>query len=232
MVYILVLLIISVTVLWIYGFISANDFSVPLDGSLHFKKVLIIFPHADDEVQSMGGFLKKLSNEGSAISWMILTKGEKGNALGIPDPQLAEIRILEAKKAAEFYGVMEIIQKDYPDGGTEKYFNEIKKDIRQIVEKIKPDLVLTYDLAGLYGHPDHITVAKAVTDVVETEFPDVELWYLSFPKKLLKKITLPEFMAEDPKFREKRMYPNERVFVGLTGIFTKMNVISTYKSQL
>ena len=48
--------------LWLYGFNEANDLNVPskyIQDLKDIKKVLIIFPHPDDEANSLGGTITK-----------------------------------------------------------------------------------------------------------------------------------------------------------------------------
>lgn len=217
---------------WIAGFLYSNDFtvhskSIPKD----VKKALVIFPHADDEALTAGGFLSQLAKSGAKVDWVILTKGEKGNENATYDEALKHVRIGEAKKAAEIYKIKEIIQKEYPDNGVEEYKEKLTDELRNIIDKRKPDLILTYDLAGLYGHPDHMIASEVITSLVKKEFSDTSLWYASYPKRLLEMVQLPEHMANNTNFKEKRSYPTRRVWVGLHGIANKINAAYSYKSQ-
>lgn len=218
-------------ILWIYGFVSANDFSLPKGKIDNFKRAVVIFPHPDDEAMSCGGLLKKLADAGADVTWVVLTKGEKGNPEGKFDDDLKEIRVKEAEKVAEIYGV-NLVQWDYPDGSVDIHQCKIQKDLKQIIKSANPDLIITYDPAGLYGHPDHIIVSQIATQLIKKEFLHAKLKYISFPKKVMDRVTMPEFMAKDPEFKQKRSYPTERIWVGLQGIVTKTRAIYAYKSQM
>src|SRR5262245_39086441 len=74
----LALLIMLLFLFWITGFLLVTDFAVPPKKSVIFRRVLVIFPHADDEAVSCAGFLHRLSRTGSDITWLLLTKGERG----------------------------------------------------------------------------------------------------------------------------------------------------------
>lgn len=221
--------------LWIFGFVYANDFKVPSKNvskiSSDTKKLLVIFPHADDEAMSMGGLLSQLSTKGVEVYWLVLTKGEKGNENATHDEKLKEIRVNEAKNASEIYGVKELIQQDFPDNGVDEHQAELTNEIKKVMQDVKPDLVLTYDLAGLYGHPDHIVVSEVITKLVKEDFTNTKLWYVSFPEKILNMTPLPEHMAKNSNYKSKRAYPTHRIWVGFSGVVSKIKAVYSYKSQ-
>jgi LmbE family N-acetylglucosaminyl deacetylase len=230
---ILVLLVIFLLLLcWIGGLYYSNDFSLPTKDLRHLKgkKVLVIFPHADDEVFTMGGLLTQLSRIGSVVTWLVLTKGEKGTPDGQIDDRLKDIRMNEAKQAAHIYGSITYLQKGYPDGGVADHRKELTSDLAATIEKLNPNLILTYDRSGLYGHPDHIAVSEVVTEIA-THYPEIALWYASFPKRVLDSITLPIHMAKDKQFLKRRVYPTHKIWVGNRGIISKIRASKGYQSQ-
>lgn len=221
--------------LWSYAFLHANDFSVPTKTikklSEDIRSVLVIFPHADDEALSTSGFLSRLSELGVKVDWLLLTKGERGNEHATFDEKLGQIRTTEAEQVAQIYGIRKLIQKEYPDYNVTTYTDKLKVELQKNIAEIRPDLILTYDLAGLYGHPDHIIVSELVTELVKKNFPKTKLWYVSFPRKILDVSPLPEYMAKDKNFKQRRMYPTCRVWVGFRGTVHKIRAAYTYKSQ-
>lgn len=233
MILILLVPLILIIGFWFFGFIKANDFSVTDMTELpKFKKVLVVFPHVDDEAQSTGGLMTKFSESGTEVTLLILTKGEKGNADAHFDESLKEIRVKEAKNAAKVFKVGKLILKDYPDNNVSAYKTDLTKDLHQTLTEILPDLVITYDQSGLYGHPDHIAASEVLTGLIKQSFPNIQLWYISVPKKLIDQMTLPEHMATDNGFSSKRMYPTFKHFTGFQSVLNKIRVIYGYKSQL
>lgn len=226
------LVIVIVILVWACGFIYANDFSVKtITGiSQEIKKAAVIFPHADDEAFSSSGLMSVLTHHGIEVQWIILTKGERGTADGSMNEPLKSIRVQEARKAAEIYGVKKLIQKEYPDGGLAQIKDRLKSDLKETIDKFDPDLVITYDLSGLYGHPDHITASEVVTWIVKSD-PNIQLWYISMPKRMLDSISLPEHMANDRDFKAKRTYPSHKIRIGVSGVINKIKVATVYKSQ-
>ena len=102
--------------------------------------------------------------------------------------------------------------------------------IATLIEQEKPDLLITYDLAGLYGHTDHIACSEIITELKKTRFQEVPLWYVTLSKRMLARIKLPEHMAIDPHFQEKQVFPTHKLFIGVS-VFPKIKSWYTYKSQ-
>ncbi len=229
---ILLLFILLVILVWVAGYIYSNDFSVQTKSLKDFnnRKILVIFPHADDEALSAGGVLSKLAGNGANLRWIILTKGEKGTPNGEINESLKQIRIDESRHTAEILHVDSVIQGDFPDGGLNSADKKLNQYIEQQIDDFKPDLVLTYDLSGLYGHPDHIAASEITTRIISNR-PKTQLWYVSFPKRILATITLPTHMAEDVNFMNRRMNPTHKIWVGLRGIWNKIRISYVYESQ-
>lgn len=222
-------------ILWLCGFFYANDFSLPTRNinkiSSRFKTVFIVFPHADDEAISCGGLISALCKKGIQVHWIILTKGEKGNDRALYEEKLKDIRVNESKHAAQVYGIRHLIQKDYPDSNVAEHKETLKEDLKQEIAHLKPDLILTFDLAGLYGHPDHIVTSEVVTELVQKDFSNTKLWYVSFPKKILATMHLPEHMASNPEYKKRGVYPTHRIWVGFAGIVKRVRAMYGYESQ-
>lgn len=231
---ILVIVLVLVVGLWLYGFNQANDLKIPtkkIDSFKGIKKVLVIFPHPDDEANSLGGTITEFVNKDIEINWFILTKGEKGNDDAHLDENLKEIRSNEAQKVAKILGIKKLSLKDYPDNGVDQFKDELVNDIRQTIKEVNPDLVITYDESGGYGHPDHIIVSKFTTELINNEFDNIHLWYTSTPEKLYQKLSLPEQMAKGKDFKLNRKSPNFKIGVGLSGVINKVKAVYAYQSQ-
>lgn len=227
------LIILAVLGLWIYGFNAANDLSVSSKTVPDFKdihKVLVIFPHPDDEANSLGGTITQFNKHNIKVDWVIMTRGEKGNDDAHYDEKLKVIRTKEAEKVAKILNAHLTIF-DYPDNGMEDLADKLIVDVRQIISDDQPDLVVTYDQSGGYGHPDHIILSKVVTKLLESDFPKMHLWYTSTPEKLFKQLKLPEQMAKDANFKSNRKAPSIKIWVGLTGVIHKTQAIYAYQSQ-
>lgn len=229
---VVILIVILIVILtWVLGFIYINDFSISSKKLQQYKRLLVIFPHPDDEVINAGGLIQKLSHLGANITLSILSKGEKGTSDGHIENNLKQIRTEEAKRAAKHLGVSTLIHEDFGDGDLMKHKKELTMYIDDLIKKDNPDLILTYDQSGLYGHEDHIVVSEIVTNLVKTKYSTIDLWYPSLPKRVFSLITLPEHMAKDTEFLKKRAFPSIRIFTGY-GLVKKIHAVYEYRSQL
>ena len=219
-----------IPLLWIAGFLVVTDYSVPLRNARKFHNVLVIFPHADDEAITCGGSLHHFSEGGSTVTLALLTCGERGTADATRSLDLKDIRTREARAVAAILRISRFIQEDFGDGELHDKKQELSMFITALIEQENPDLLITYDLAGLYGHVDHITCSEIITDLKKTRFQGIPLWYVTFPKRVLARVKPPEHMATDPQFKEKRASPTHKLFIGVS-VLPKIKSWYIYKSQ-
>lgn len=134
-------------------------------------KLMCVLAHPDDESLGMGGVLAKCAAEGVETSVITATRGEYGwfgTAEDNPGPeQLGKIRERELRKAADVLGVHELVLLGYVDGQLDQAepaeaINLIASHIR----RLQPDVVLTFDPWGAYGHPDHIAICQFTTAAI------------------------------------------------------------------
>jgi LmbE family N-acetylglucosaminyl deacetylase len=219
-----------IPLLWLVGFLCITDFAIPSGDVRAFRRVLVIFPHADDEAVTCGGLLHRLSHTGCAVTLVILTKGERGTPNAILDDALKAVRTREAHAATAALGIARLVQEDFGDGTLHEKKPELAACIEKIIGQEQPDLLITYDLAGFYGHADHIACSQVVTELKERCFPAVRLWYATFPKQVLARVKLPEHMRLDARMQAKQTLPTRKVFIG-SSVFPKIKAWYAYKSQ-
>lgn len=229
MVYLLAALLVVVC-LWLIGFLLVTDFSTPVRDIASFHRVLVIFPHADDEAVTCGGFLNRLSSSGCAVTLALLTKGERGTPDASLDESLKNIRVQEAKKSAAALRISQLIQEDFGDGQLQSRKAELATFIDATIERERPELLITYDLAGLYGHMDHIACSEVVTELHLNRFQVVPLWYVTLSQRVLERTALPENLATIPDAANGRASATHKVFIG-TSVFAKIKAWYAYKSQ-
>ena len=101
-------------------------------------KILVIAPHADDEVLGCGGSIKKHSNQGDEVYLCIVTKAYT------PDwnQEFIDNRAKEIARASEILGIKETFFLNFP---TVKLDTVPQKDINdaltRLIEKIKPEIL-------------------------------------------------------------------------------------------
>lgn len=219
-----------ISLLWLAGFLLITDFSVPLRDTRAFRRVLVIFPHADDEAVTCGGFLHLLARRGCAVTLVILTKGERGTPDATLDPGLKAIRTREAQAVAALLGIARCIQEDFGDGELHAKKQELRAFVTTTIERENPDLLITYDLAGLYGHTDHIACSEVVTELHKDRFRAIPLWYATLSRRVLGRTTLPAHLTSAADSRRNRAFATHGVFIGAS-VFPKIRAWYAYKSQ-
>lgn len=181
----------------LFGRNQLHDHDIPKQEQLiesdKKQRVLVIFPHPDDEV-TVAGTLMKLKDEGHEIQMVCLTRGEKGKSSGIENEvELAHLRTLEMQKAADLIGADQLHLKDYPDSGLERIgLDSLKEIVGRLIDEIEPDILISYDSkVGLYGHPDHRLTGLAVEEVFlekkgRSKFTPQEMYQVTLCKKQVK----------------------------------------------
>lgn len=150
------------------------------------RRMLLAFAHPDDETFGMGGTIAKYVDEGAEVYLVCTTNGDVGT---VPEDMadqyddIADLRLGELNCAAEKLGFQQVINLGYKDSGmmgTDStqdpecswyvWQHHPQKMIRQIVEairQVRPQVVVTFNPYGGYGHPDHIAVHEATVAAFE-----------------------------------------------------------------
>ena len=138
--------------------------------------ILAVFAHPDDEAFSVGGTLAHYAQKGVKVVLACATRGEAGK---ITDPSmtitdLGQHREEELKRATAALGLPDPIFLDFHDSGRAErtryddplalmnvnpFAAELK--IREVIGSIKPDIMITFDPHGGYGHIDHLVIHRA-----------------------------------------------------------------------
>jgi len=142
--------------------------------------LLAVFAHPDDEVFS-GGTLAHYAGLGAQVTLVCATKGDAGR---VTDPDLvvrdasdlARLRETELRRSAELLGVHDLALLGYGDSGREERLRtgdaqalmnadplEVEAKIRDVIAAVRPQVVVTFDPHGGYGHADHLAVHRATS---------------------------------------------------------------------
>ena len=137
---------------------------------------MALFAHPDDEAFPVGGALAAHAARGVDIRLITATLGEEGEIRqeGTATREtLPSVRRVELACAARALGLASHRVLGYRDSGMvnspanshpNAYINAPSLEVvEQFVEEIrtfKPQVVLTFEPGGLYGHPDHIAVSR------------------------------------------------------------------------
>jgi len=126
-------------------------------------RLLGIFAHPDDESLGCGGTFAKAAAEGIETYLITATLGERGRIGNErPGPQVvAPVRDRELRAAAARLGIREVVVLDYPDGAlADVEPGAATARIAAEIRRLRPQVVVTFDACGAYGHPDHIAISQ------------------------------------------------------------------------
>ena len=144
-------------------------------------RLLLVHAHPDDESLWTGGTIARYAARGVEVTVVTCTLGEQGEI--IPDnlaelaadaaDQLGGYRVGELRSACaalrvtdhRFLGAMGRWRdsgmageaaNDHPRAFARGSFDEQTEALRDVITEVKPQVVVSYDANGGYGHPDHI----------------------------------------------------------------------------
>jgi LmbE family N-acetylglucosaminyl deacetylase len=183
------------------------------------RTLLAVFAHPDDETFGPGGTLAKYAAEGVAVHLICATRGEVGESdldnLGDCE-DLACRREQELHYAADVLGLTEIYFLGYQDSGmagspanqhpralVQADPNALAEQVADLMRRLRPQVVLTFDPYGGYGHPDHIAMHHATVAAFE-RLPERErpqkLYFTVFPRTTLRwTVRLMPLFGADPE---------------------------------
>ena len=127
--------------------------------------ILGVWAHPDDEAYLSGGLMALARDAGSRVVCVTATRGE----LGTPDPQtwppdrLAAERTKELARCLRILGVDDHHWLGYADGGCAADDPAAVDELSAVIERVRPDTVLTFGPDGITGHPDHRAVSGWTT---------------------------------------------------------------------
>src|SRR5512135_1018224 len=140
--------------------------------------LMAVYAHPDDE-QGVSGSFMKYARQGVKTTLVVATRGEAGEiAPGIEaTPEtLGDVREREMRCAAELMHVDNLYFLDYCDSGMagtpinedplsfhQSPLMEVAEKVTRIIRRERPQVILTFDSWGGYGHPDHIKIHQAAT---------------------------------------------------------------------
>jgi LmbE family N-acetylglucosaminyl deacetylase len=145
------------------------------------RTLMAVFAHPDDEAFGTGGTLARYAAEGNNVYLVTATRGEAGE---IAEPDLATaanlpyVREQELSCACQIYGINPPVFLDYVDGQLSVvHQGQAVGKLVRIIREVRPEVVITFGLDGIYGHYDHIAIHRWTTIAVDLAaapdcFPD------------------------------------------------------------
>jgi len=167
------------------------------------KRLLLVHAHPDDETINNGATMAKYAAEGVQVTLVTCTRGEEGEVLveslanlaSSRDDKLGEHREIELKNAMVHLGINDFRflgspNKKWRDSGMigttqnerkdvfwQADLTEAAQELVKIILEIKPQVLITYDEFGGYGHPDHIKANQVA--MLAAELASNQGWKIS-----------------------------------------------------
>lgn len=165
-------------------------------------RVLLVHAHPDDETINNGATMAMYAALGASVTLVTCTRGEEGEvlipellhlaanatdslgqhrvtelALAMKELGVADHRFLgEGAKLFRDSGMMGTDPNNRPDVFWQADLEEASDLLVQIIDEVRPHVLITYDEFGGYGHPDHIQahrVAMRAAEKSEWDIPKI-----------------------------------------------------------
>ncbi len=180
-------------------------------------RLLLVHAHPDDETINNGATMAKYVAQGAHVTLVVCTRGEEGEvlvpelahlasthndalgdhrevelasamrALGVSDFRFLGATNKENSKKYRDSGMMGTEQNNRPDVFWQADLEEASDFLVEIIEEIRPQILITYDEIGGYGHPDHIQAHRVAMRAVEkaTKWDVEKVYWNAIPKSLI-----------------------------------------------
>lgn len=134
-------------------------------GRENMKKILVIAPHADDEILGVGGVMARNIDEGNEVYVCVVTHGE--------EPLFSKELVVKLReetiKAHQYLGVKETFFLEYPAVRLEEIPRyQLNQSIMEVVEKVEPDELYMPHTGDM--QKDHQIVNEAVMVAVRPKY--------------------------------------------------------------
>ena len=144
--------------------------------------MMAVHAHPDDEASSTGGVLAAYSAQGIRTVVVTCTNGEFGDAPGGVKPgqnghdeqAVAQQRLAELRESCAILGVTDLELLGYHDSGMPEWDYKDRPDafcnvpeadvaarISGLIDRYRPQVLVTYDDQGPYQHPDHVHASRS-----------------------------------------------------------------------
>jgi LmbE family N-acetylglucosaminyl deacetylase len=215
------------------------------------KSILACFAHPDDEL-GVASLVAQSVAQGARATLICTTNGDVGTV----DEQhlrgyssIAELRLAELACATKLIGFTEVVTLGYRDSGMmgsednqhpESYWQAppevAAEQVAEVMRRVRPQAVITFNTFGAYGHPDHIKINRATLAAFEMlqsepEHPE-KLYYTTFSKTFARTaLGVAKLLRRDPrKFGRNQDLDLQASFDAITPITTRIPVAGKYRT--
>jgi len=175
-------------------------------------RILLVHAHPDDETINNGATMAKYAAGGAHVTLVTCTRGEEGEvlvpglshlassdqdklglhreselALAMKELGITDFRFL-GSPSVKFRdsGMMGTEPNNRPDVFWQADIDSAAKYLVEVIEEIKPQIMITYDEIGGYGHPDHIQahrIAMRASEIADWKIQ--KIYWNTMPKSVL-----------------------------------------------
>ena len=193
------------------------------------RRILAVFAHPDDETSVAGGTIARSVQEGVEVTVVTATRGEWGTlgtgGMTIAREELPAVREAEHRAVMRLYGAHPPVFLGYEDATMEEA--DLAAAVQQVaaqMQRVRPDVVITWGPTGMSRHPDHIAVHQAAVEAFHAYAASApaRLYYAALPLDVARRF---EAELEGPEAR-----PTVRIDI-TAHLRTKAQALRIYRSQ-
>ena len=195
------------------------------------RRLLVSFAHPDDESFGLGGLISKYVDEGVRVYLICATDGDVGTVskeMLDGNDSVRTIRLQELDCASKKLGLQQVFRLGFKDSGmmdSESSHDpsclwyqwqhdpeQVTIQVVDVIRRVRPQVVITFNRYGGYGHPDHIAIQRATVKAfhlagdatfggsVVDPFQPTKLYYSAIPNRVLRiGILLARLRRQDPR---------------------------------
>jgi LmbE family N-acetylglucosaminyl deacetylase len=227
--------------------------------------MMAVHAHPDDEASSTGGVLAAYSDQGIRTVVVTCTNGEFGDAAGGVKPgedghdteTVSRLRLDELQKSCAILGVTALELLGYHDSGMPDWEYKARPDafcnvplaevagrIAGLIEKYRPQVLITYDEKGAYQHPDHVHASLCAQAAFASTGIPAKLYLSAMRTSNWRKMwdalrelgeEVPDFSSAPPEMMERGRISEERITTTIdimSVIDRKRDALMAHGSQL
>ena len=203
--------------------------------------MMAVHAHPDDEASSTGGVLAAYSAQGIRTVVVTCTNGEFGDAPGGVKPgqnghdeqAVAQQRLAELRESCAILGVTNLELLGYHDSGMPEWDYKERPDafcnvpvadvaarISGLIDRYRPQVLITYDDQGPYQHPDHVHASRSAQAAFAASGSVAKLYLSAMRGSDWRKIwealrelgaEVPDFEDMDPERQRQALASEERI---------------------
>ena len=175
-------------------------------------RILLVHAHPDDETINNGATMALYADRGAQVTLVTCTRGEEGEVLvpGLSHLASTEQDLLGSHRETELAlamkalgisdyrflgspttkfrdsGMMGTEPNNRPDVFWQADLATVARILVEVIEDVKPHILITYDEIGGYGHPDHIQAHRVAMRAAELATWQIQkIYWNTIPKSVI-----------------------------------------------